>query len=164
MAKCKTRGSKALKHCYKELEMLLEDDETQTLGPFLYLGAKREKAPFPAPHQAKEKALRTRLPQFLCKTPTPCLCTHIGLLFVRLQSLAKMNQQQIKTEFDSDELPDEVPIAEESNYHNNQMRTPHQQKHHSRRQVRRHKAKPCKYIIYDIVSTKISNYKTILFG
>ena len=27
-----TRGSKALKHCYKELEMLLEDDETQTLG------------------------------------------------------------------------------------------------------------------------------------
>ena len=30
MAKCKTRGSKALKHCYKELEMLLEDDETQT--------------------------------------------------------------------------------------------------------------------------------------
>jgi len=32
MAKCKTRGSKALKHCHKELEMLLEDDETQTLG------------------------------------------------------------------------------------------------------------------------------------
>ena len=39
MAKCKTRGSNALKHCYKELEMLLEDDKTQTLGSktfFLY--------------------------------------------------------------------------------------------------------------------------------
>ncbi|XP_015761295.1 PREDICTED: uncharacterized protein LOC107340457 isoform X3 [Acropora digitifera] len=112
-----------------------------------------------------------------CKTPTPCLFTDIGLLLVRLQSLAKVNQQQIKTEFDSDELPDEVPIAEESNYeaqqlqptvmnfyHNSQTRTPHQQKHHSRRHVPRHKAKPNKYKIYDIVSTKIFNYKTILFG
>jgi len=33
-----------------------------------------------------------------------------------------------------------------------------------KRHVPRHKAKPCKYIIYDIVSTKIFNYKTILFG
>ena len=27
-----TRSSKALKHCYKELEMLLKDDETQIPG------------------------------------------------------------------------------------------------------------------------------------
>ena len=27
-----TPGSKALKHCHKELEMLLKDDETQTPG------------------------------------------------------------------------------------------------------------------------------------
>ena len=27
-----TRGSKALKHCHKELEMLLKDNETQTPG------------------------------------------------------------------------------------------------------------------------------------
>ena len=27
-----TRGSKALKHCYRELEMLLKDDKTQTPG------------------------------------------------------------------------------------------------------------------------------------
>ena len=35
------------------------------------------------------------------------------------------------------------------------------EKHHSRQHVPRHKAKPCKYIIYDIVSTKLFNYKTI---
>ncbi|XP_015761294.1 PREDICTED: uncharacterized protein LOC107340457 isoform X2 [Acropora digitifera] len=92
-----------------------------------------------------------------CKTPTPCLFTDIGLLLVRLQSLAKVNQQQIKTEFDSDELPDEVPIAEESNYeaqqlqptvmnfyHNSQTRTPHQRKYIN---------------LFLIKSTKIKSYR-----
>ena len=36
------------------------------------------------------------------------------------------------------------------------------EKHHTHQ--KRHKTKPCKYIIYDIVTTKIFNYKTIPFG
>jgi len=79
------------------------------------------------------------------------------------ERLSSSDPQQIKTEFDSDELPDEVPIAEESNffvpldvheaqlqptvmnfYHNSQMRTPHQRKY---------------IYLFLIKSTKIKSYR-----
>ena len=34
-------------------------------------------------------------------------------------------------------------------------------RHHKRLHTARHKSKPCKYTIYDIISIKICNYKTI---